>query len=54
LLSLARERLRRTDNREKANVNTFWLRDESLEESDNLDVLARESSSLDSLHSGRA
>jgi type I restriction enzyme M protein len=34
-LSLARVRLRRTHNRNKASFNIFWIRDESLEESDN-------------------
>ena len=45
MLSLARARLRRTHNREKTGLDIFWLRDESLEESDNLpdpDFLAQE------------
>ena len=43
--ALARLRLRRAHNRDKASLDIFWLRDESLEESDNLpdpDVLAQE------------
>ena len=36
MLSLARVRLRRTHNREKVSLYIFRLRDESLEESDNL------------------
>jgi hypothetical protein len=41
---------------DEAGLVIFWLKDESLEESDNLpdlDVLPRKSSSLDSLRSGR-
>jgi hypothetical protein len=38
LLSLARVRLRRTHNRNKANFNIFWIRNESLEESDNIQL----------------
>ena len=43
-------------NRDKANLDIFWIRDESLEDSDNLSdpaVFAGKSSSLDSLRSGR-
>jgi hypothetical protein len=43
-------------NRDKASLDIFWLRDESLGESDNLsaaDVLAQKSSSFDSHRSGR-
>ena len=42
---LARLQLRRAGRRDKANLDIFWLRDESLEDSENLpdpDVLARE------------
>jgi type I restriction enzyme M protein len=38
-------RIRKLINRDKASLNIFWLRDESLAESDNLpdpDVLAQE------------
>jgi type I restriction enzyme M protein len=45
LLSLARVRLEELINRDKASLDSFRLRDESLEESDNLpdpDVLAQE------------
>jgi len=45
LLSLARVRLEKLINRDKASLDSFRLRDESLEESDNLpdpDVLAQE------------
>ena len=42
---LAVVRLRRTDKRDKVNLDIFWLKDKSLEDSDDLpdpDVLAQE------------